>query len=97
MTDNEIIKALECCCDDKHRCAECPYDGIGCITDNNKNSLLKDTLALINRQKAEKDKAWELFEKKSNENIEMQMLCDRQKAVIERLTAMVEAAEDYLN
>ena len=51
MTDNEIIKALECCgskgllsfCDD------CPYcEGGWCI-----NKMPKDTLDLINRQKAE--------------------------------------------
>ena len=27
MTDNEIIKALECCSTDGRTCEECPYDG----------------------------------------------------------------------
>ncbi len=51
MTDNEIIKALECCCDDKLSCRKCPYEVVGCITGNNENSLHKDALDLINRQK----------------------------------------------
>lgn len=70
MTDNEIIKALECCKDDGFDgmpCKDCPYAECdskrGCVSE-----LCEDALALINRQKAE----------------------------IERLTAMVEAAEDYL-
>lgn len=50
MTDNEIIKALECCCGDDG-CFGCPY------TENHSCRLLrnpiKDALDLINRQKAE--------------------------------------------
>lgn len=52
MTDNEIIKALECCikeCDYEH----CPYyvnDRYECGDNFN-----KDILNLINRQKAEKE------------------------------------------
>ena len=56
MTDNEIIKALECCATDKmDDCFQCPYDNIvykpgngGCV-----NRCRKDALDLINRQKAE--------------------------------------------
>lgn len=53
MTDNEIIKALECCIfDDVKECDNCPYydkeTEIYCV-----NDLLKDALNLINRQKAE--------------------------------------------
>ena len=81
MTDKEIIQALECCAKDD--CENCPlsnYDGC--------KSLLFDgniVLDLINRQKAEIEKAWELFKKQSDENIEMQKLCDKQKAEIEEL------------
>ncbi len=47
MTDNEIIKALECCC--VSECDECPYDEqTACV------EIMKEgALALINRQKAE--------------------------------------------
>ena len=55
MTDNEIIKALECCINDEvgiTQCAVCPYHEIGdgdyCVQD-----LLQQSLDLINRQKAE--------------------------------------------
>lgn len=56
MTDEQIIKALECCAtDDGDDCFQCPYcnlffepgDG-GCV-----NRCRKDALDLINRQKAE--------------------------------------------
>jgi hypothetical protein len=62
MTDNEIIKALECCLefykkqDSFHYCDECPlgveeYDCGYC-----KEIMLQETLDLINRQKAENEK-----------------------------------------
>ena len=46
MTDNEIIKALECCKD--NNCNECPIEG--CTDD-----IFGNALDLINRQKAEND------------------------------------------
>lgn len=55
MTDNEIIQALECCCDDCGKSCEvkhCPMIA-ECQTDI--NALEKSALALINRQKAEID------------------------------------------
>ena len=53
MTDNEIIKALECCSMGSYpACRDCPYHddyvNRGCI--NKRNADIKD---LINRQKAE--------------------------------------------
>ena len=53
MTNNEIIKALECCVNEKADCKGCPYESDGCLIENGKNKLLEDTLDLINRQKAE--------------------------------------------
>lgn len=53
MTDNEIIKALECCPqgNSNHNCSKCNYrsDDIGYCFEN----LMKDALDLINRQQAE--------------------------------------------
>jgi 2-hydroxy-3-keto-5-methylthiopentenyl-1-phosphate phosphatase len=48
MTDNEIIKALECCSHSQH-CSQCPYfhNDEECI------KLEKYALDLINRQQAE--------------------------------------------
>ena len=59
FTDDEIIKALECCRTiDGNDCSTCPYYGKhyeigsgGCS-----NHLVNDALALINRQKAEIEK-----------------------------------------
>ena len=49
LTDNEIVKALECCKSDTVLCNECPYDKIGeCI-----EKMCADSIDLINRQKAE--------------------------------------------
>ena len=55
-TDDEIVKALECCRTiDGNDCSTCPYNGkryeigfSGCP-----NHLVNDALDLINRQKAE--------------------------------------------
>ena len=53
MTDNEIIKALECCCIE-HACSKCHYSktcSANCI-----NEIMRDTLDLINSQKAQLEK-----------------------------------------
>jgi len=50
MTDNEIIKALECC-SNRYDCYSCEYYNQYCKGDM--NVTLKDALDLINRQKAE--------------------------------------------
>ena len=51
MTDKEVIKALECCVDwcGNVSCWDCPLKNTGCIHFDK----LKETLDLINRQKAE--------------------------------------------
>lgn len=48
MTDNEIIKVLECCIDGL--CRECPLSKSELCGDS---FVMEDALALINRQKAE--------------------------------------------
>lgn len=52
MTDNEIIKALECCANwqNDKSCEECPANtyGFGCA-----NKMAKYAIDLINRQNAE--------------------------------------------
>ena len=52
MTDNEIIKALECC--SRHgSCEGCPYADDECITAEGESILMKETLDLIKSQQAE--------------------------------------------
>lgn len=53
MTDNEIIKALECCLGDNPPCFACKYDGDTTTVDECMGALMKDAFDLINRQKAE--------------------------------------------
>lgn len=83
MTDNEIIKALECCKYDD--CNNCPN-----VCDNRHANLIDCVLDLINRKNKEI----------SDLKIELQAMrnaANSYKAEVERLTAMVEAAEDYLH
>lgn len=49
MTDNEIIKALECC--EVGDCINCPFDRDACD-----DELAREALNLITRQKAEIEK-----------------------------------------
>lgn len=56
MTDNEIIKALECCCSEtiEKTCGDCPLFNVGrpdCY-----RILANNSLDLINRQQAELEK-----------------------------------------
>lgn len=53
MTDNEIVKDLECCLRDVPPCYACKYDADTITPDECMGNLMKDTLDLINRQKAE--------------------------------------------
>lgn len=58
LTDEQVIKALECCTTDKGEdCESCPYNGMyyeqgfgGCC-----NKLSRDALGLLNRLNAEKE------------------------------------------
>lgn len=78
MTDEEIIKALECCCGTAHdSCRNCPYDDIGC-----EDKLEKDALDLINRQKAE-------IEKLSNCVVMQENLIQEQVLAGERIAKMI--------
>ena len=54
MTDNEIIKALECCVSStsSEACEGCPFNEME-VCDSDHYALEKYTLSIINRQKAE--------------------------------------------
>ena len=59
MTDNEIIKALNCC--GSENCRGCPYRNGKC---HQGNPMIRDALSLINRQKAEID-SWQSEHKRA--------------------------------
>lgn len=55
MTDEQIVKALECCTNEHLGCEDgCPYADVGCYDEDGFHTIpMKDALDLINRQKAE--------------------------------------------
>lgn len=86
-TDNEIKKALECCCGIEHDCDKCPYE------ENNEcgelNGILKDALDLINRYEAKL--------KGQGEKIVIQKGCiDWQAKEINRLQAENERLRNHI-
>ena len=79
MTDNEIIKALECCTDESYEnCNECPYstDTLSC----ERLKLLEDSLDLINHKQ-------ELLEAAIAGQETLQKALAEKEKEIERLTA----------
>lgn len=86
MTDNEIIKALECCIDYECRCVECPYFGIASddVSCGKEHGI--DMLDLINRQKAE-------IERLQNDYLSMQSTLAKMSTGVEQ--AKVEAIKEF--
>lgn len=84
MTDNEIIKALECCC--VSECDECPYDEqTACV------EIMKDgALALVNSQKAEIERL-ECHKNEVIENCQMVM-----KSTEEHYNKLFEEAKEIV-
>lgn len=68
MTDNDIIKALECCGCDNYQCDNCPYAYKTC-------TVYKDSLDLINRQKAEIERLREETAELIDDRYATQLLC----------------------
>lgn len=75
MTDEQIIKALECCATDKtDDCFRCPYDkmvynpGYGWCADR----CREDALNLINRKKAEIESLKQIIDEQDKEIIRLQ-------------------------
>ncbi len=88
MTDEQIVKALECC-GHQEECTICPLDDMGGI-DKCLHTLLLNALDLINRQKAEieeKDIEIDILIRKK------ESLCDE----ISELKAEVERLEKILD
>lgn len=68
MTDNDIIKALECCGCDNYQCDNCPYAYKTC-------TVYKDSIDLINRQKAEIERLREETAELIDDRYATQLLC----------------------
>ena len=87
MTDNEIIKALECCASVDDGClTDCPlYDG----DDSCFSTLLKPILDLINRQQAEIERLQTSKDKWKEIAIILDQSIRDKDAMIEMLEEMV--------
>ena len=88
MTDNEILKAWECCTD----CFNCPTD---CpLFEDDRDCLLalnKPTLDLINRQKAEND------ELRENNKAIMQTIADVRESVVKEFAERLKEARFWFS
>ena len=85
MTDSEIVKALECCL--IKDCDNCPFDQFKC-----EPGLEKESLALINRQKAEIERLQKIIDcyeetsgnKKAKTEVAREILADIEKLMAYR-------------
>ncbi len=89
MTDNEIIKALECCINIGERgCTDCPaYDT---KIDDCVGIPWKSILDIINRLQAENDKLAKDWSDITIEKDELFDIAEKQKAEIERLNKEID-------
>lgn len=81
LTDNEIVKALECCME-SNSCSKCPFANIADIRICT-SKMSKNTLDLINRQKAEINRKEKVF-------IETLRRCALKDEIISEKTAEIE-------
>ena len=90
MTDNEIIKALECCMKTEFisDCAKCEMLASDC-----KDTLIENALDLINRQKAEIERLTETLDGETTEN--MRLKHEIEKLENESYRAKVEISKHY--
>lgn len=93
MTDNEIIKALECCTNNISSCKDCLYEFSHTENKWCDEVLIEDAFALITRQKAEIERLEKGLEKRTTELDRLTIYFDR--AVEEKLkTAKAEAIKE---
>ena len=88
-TDYEVMKGIECCIIGD--CGGCPINtGSAC-----RDYLFEGALSLINRQKAEIERLQKAYTKGQEIFSEQCLENERLKVEIERLEAMIDAAEEH--
>ena len=93
MTDEEIIKILECCADsENYQCNKCPL-----YADCEKASIAENTLDLINRQKAEierlKNTDTKFYKQKATEDFAVRIIVEIEGAIQSNRDAINERIE----
>ena len=84
MTDNEIIKALECLRGNAFDCGECPY--CSCYPAPCEQQVAKDSLSLLTRQKEEIERLKNRdLQVKVSEKLEREIKAEAVKEFAERL------------
>ena len=91
MTDEQIIKALECCIYDRVGCTECPLFGDG--SPNCWEAMRKNALDLIKRKDAEIEKKQSAYELCKQEYDSMFNANRNLLAEVERLKEEIEKAK----
>lgn len=80
MTDNDVIKYAEMCCQDNPHCLSCPFDDVSVISAECMSELMKKLVDLIIRQKAEIDKLKEHI--KHTNNVVKQVVSDAKSEAV---------------
>lgn len=95
MTDNEIIKALECCCEPKQMgCTHCSVS-YECIQGElNIGALVID---LINRQKAEIERLNELLERENEKYVIAMTALKEANEEKAKLSKAIEESNEYFS
>lgn len=88
MTDNEIKKALECCLENILCVKDCPAYN---MCEFGKEHLKKETLGLINRQKAEIEKLQAISEAKLDKIHCLQTEVERLEDLLESKERLIDA------
>ncbi len=89
FTDNEIVKALECCCKSNtndYYCEDCPYEHIELCA----AVVSKDALDFINRQKTENERL-------NVELVGMRGACESYKIHYDNARAEIEKLKEQLD
>lgn len=79
MTDNEIIKALECCARLNRKCNECPLLNDGAVSEHCVSVIRCEALDLIKRQRAKIEELSEVL----SDHIRMEYAKIRAEAITE--------------
>ena len=104
MTDNEIIKALECCCEaelnedcKKLKCPFFDYEIDNCTNVGDMDAMYRFALDLINRQKAEIERLKAELKEDSRVMKQALVLVDeiKKEIAVDIETAKVEAVKEF--